>query len=300
MMQRPPFSWSKSRKEIFDKCQRQYWYQYYGYWNGWSIKSSLDTRAIYFLRNLVPLDAIVGVIVHEIIKDFLLHYKNTGEKLDLIDLYRGAELRFDKIKKNTYSKAYRNTKKTIAIQEFNYNELSDNMVMQAQEKIKACLANFYVYFDSLNIDSGKITLIDDEETGFVIAKIGHTELRIYAVIDFAYYVGDYFIITDWKTGHEIEGLDSAWLQLICYGLWANDVLSISYEKIKHKIVNVTTNQLFDYRFEEKDYNKAFEIINKSIIDMFELDGGWQESSRFYKTTDKKECNKCKFREVCLK
>ena len=29
------FSWSKTRDEVFKTCPRQYWFAYYGYWNGW-------------------------------------------------------------------------------------------------------------------------------------------------------------------------------------------------------------------------------------------------------------------------
>jgi hypothetical protein len=29
------FSWSKTRDEVFKTCPRQYWFSYYGYWNGW-------------------------------------------------------------------------------------------------------------------------------------------------------------------------------------------------------------------------------------------------------------------------
>jgi hypothetical protein len=28
-------SWSKSRDETFKTCPRQYWFAYYGFWNGW-------------------------------------------------------------------------------------------------------------------------------------------------------------------------------------------------------------------------------------------------------------------------
>jgi hypothetical protein len=29
------FSWSKTRDEVFKTCPHQYWFAYYGYWNGW-------------------------------------------------------------------------------------------------------------------------------------------------------------------------------------------------------------------------------------------------------------------------
>ena len=44
------FSWSKTRDEIFRTCPRQYWFAYYGYWNGWHENASERTRKIYILK----------------------------------------------------------------------------------------------------------------------------------------------------------------------------------------------------------------------------------------------------------
>ncbi len=46
------FSWSKSRDEVFRTCPRQYWFAYYGYWNGWLENALERTRQIYILKNL--------------------------------------------------------------------------------------------------------------------------------------------------------------------------------------------------------------------------------------------------------
>jgi putative transposase len=46
------FSWSKTRDEVFKTCPRQYWFAYYGYWNGWLDKVQERTRQIYILKNL--------------------------------------------------------------------------------------------------------------------------------------------------------------------------------------------------------------------------------------------------------
>jgi hypothetical protein len=43
-------SWSKTRDEIFRTCPRQYWFAYYGYWNGWHENAPERTRQIYILR----------------------------------------------------------------------------------------------------------------------------------------------------------------------------------------------------------------------------------------------------------
>jgi hypothetical protein len=43
------FSWSKTRDEVFKNCPRQYWFAYYGYWNGWLENAPERTRQIHIL-----------------------------------------------------------------------------------------------------------------------------------------------------------------------------------------------------------------------------------------------------------
>ena len=39
------FSWSKTRDETFKSCPRQYWFAYYGFWNGWLLRMPLKEPA---------------------------------------------------------------------------------------------------------------------------------------------------------------------------------------------------------------------------------------------------------------
>ena len=62
------FSWSKTRDEVFRTCPRQYWFAYYGYWNGWLEDVSQRTRQIYVLKNLKSRQIWAGEKVHECIQ----------------------------------------------------------------------------------------------------------------------------------------------------------------------------------------------------------------------------------------
>jgi len=48
---RNDFSWSKSRDEIFQTYPRQYYFNYYGYWGGWSKDTPERIKRIYILKN---------------------------------------------------------------------------------------------------------------------------------------------------------------------------------------------------------------------------------------------------------
>ncbi len=61
------FSWSKSRDETFKTCPRQYWFAYYGFWNGWLKDAPKRTRPIYVLKNLKNRQAWDGEKIHNCI-----------------------------------------------------------------------------------------------------------------------------------------------------------------------------------------------------------------------------------------
>ena len=62
------FSWSKTRDEVFRTCPRQYWFAYYGNWNGWREDAPARTREIYVLKNLKNRQVWAGQVVHECIE----------------------------------------------------------------------------------------------------------------------------------------------------------------------------------------------------------------------------------------
>ena len=59
------FSWSVSRDHTFRKCQKMYYFQYYGSWGGWEIDTDEKTRMIYILKQLQSRQMWAGNKVHE-------------------------------------------------------------------------------------------------------------------------------------------------------------------------------------------------------------------------------------------
>ncbi len=51
------FSWSLSRKRIFDRCPRAYCYHYYGSWGGWDSYGSEKSKLLYRLKNMQDIDS---------------------------------------------------------------------------------------------------------------------------------------------------------------------------------------------------------------------------------------------------
>ena len=69
------FSWSASRDRLFRSCHRAYYYNYYGYWNGWSYDADPKTKLIYKLKKLQSTTLWAGSTVHDILQDILTMIK---------------------------------------------------------------------------------------------------------------------------------------------------------------------------------------------------------------------------------
>ena len=74
------FSWSKSRDEVFRTRPRQYWFAYYGYWNGWLENAPERTRQIYILKNIKNRHIWAGERVHECIQRSLINFTKVAEE----------------------------------------------------------------------------------------------------------------------------------------------------------------------------------------------------------------------------
>ena len=77
------FTWSSSRDGTFQRCARQYWWQYYGSWGGWDRSAPSEAREAYVLKNLATRWAWVGTAVHETIESLLRRHQKdaSGEEL---------------------------------------------------------------------------------------------------------------------------------------------------------------------------------------------------------------------------
>ncbi len=81
------FSWSKSRNELFRKCLRQYYFQYYGSWGGWEIDAEPRIRRIYVLKQLQNRHIWAGNKVHDCIKRALRNMRR-GIRPKARDLFK--------------------------------------------------------------------------------------------------------------------------------------------------------------------------------------------------------------------
>jgi len=208
------FSWSKTRDEVFKTCPRQYWFAYYGYWNGWLEDAPERTRQIYILKNLKNRHIWAGEKVHECIQRSL---NNIRRRIRVLSVDEIISITLDQMRaefRSSRSKTYLKNPKSCALFEHEYGlEVTDEQWKEIANNVETCLRNFYAsdIYDSLKSHSREEWLEVEEFSSFHFYNV-----KINLAIDCAIREGDDILIYDWKTGKSLsEDLST---QLCCYAL----------------------------------------------------------------------------------
>ena len=80
-------SWYHSRRNTFEECQRKYFYQYYGSWEGWLWNATQRQKELYLHKKLVNRWMWMGTVVHKTI-EFLLKQHREGDEIQPLDYYQ--------------------------------------------------------------------------------------------------------------------------------------------------------------------------------------------------------------------
>ena len=71
------FSWSFSRHERFERCQREYYIYSYGSWGGWLGSAPEDVQLAYRLKKMSNVPMYKGTVVHDAIADAVRTFRAT-------------------------------------------------------------------------------------------------------------------------------------------------------------------------------------------------------------------------------
>lgn len=293
------FSWSKTRDEIFKTCPRQYWFTYYGYWNGWLEDAPERTRKIYILKNLKNRHVWAGEKVHECIQRSLNNIRRGIKVLPVdeivlitIDQMR-AEFRSSK------SKNYWKKPKTCALFEHEYEiELTDDQWKEVASNVETCLRSFYAsdIYDGLKSHPKEGWLEVEEFSSFHMDNI-----KINLSIDCAIKEGDDIYIYDWKTGKSLS--EDLSIQLCCYALYAMEKWQASPDSLRIIKYNLSFDKSNWFSVTNEEVKALKGYIRGSIKDMHSLlidaDNNIPvEEDQFSKVEDERVSFKCNFRKVC--
>jgi CRISPR/Cas system-associated exonuclease Cas4 (RecB family) len=293
------FSWSKTRDEVFKTCSRQYWFAYYGYWNGWLDKVQERTRQIYILKNLKNRQMWAGEKVHECIQRSL---NNIRRGIKVLSIDEIVSITLDQMRgefRSSRAKNYLKNPKSCALFEHEYGiEMTDDQWKEVAGNVEACLRNFYtsdIYY-GLKSHPKKDWLEVEEFSSFLL-----DDIKINLAIDCAIKEGDDIIIYDWKTGKSMP--EDLSVQLCCYALYAMEKWHAVPQSLRIIEYNLSFNKATEFSVTQGEAENIKGYIMGSIKDMQSLLTDVSnnipfEEEKFTKVEDERVSLRCNFREVC--
>ncbi|MBS3788693.1 MAG: PD-(D/E)XK nuclease family protein [Candidatus Bipolaricaulota bacterium] len=288
------FSWSNSRLSTFKSCKRKYYFQYYGFWDGWEDDVPERVRNIYRLKKLNNRHTWKGTIIHEAIA-FLLKSLLEDKTLDKGEFKKAVVRKMRDQYKTSLSGDYKtNPKDNFGLLEHYYEEEVEKETWQLlRDDVIRSLDNFrgsqfWKKTQSLSMEDC-LSLEGDLKGSDNIWKNISPNLntwrnlpsspavdsfsldgeKVWVKIDFAYQEEDGSVrLIDWKSGNSEGEPDST--QLNIYGYYATEVWDIPEEKIHLKAYNVNQDERHERTFSKEGKQETREKILKSVESMKEM------------------------------
>jgi CRISPR/Cas system-associated exonuclease Cas4 (RecB family) len=293
------FSWSKSRDESFQACLRQYYFNYYGYWNGWLDDAPSGTRQIYILKNLKTRHMWAGEKVHQCIERTI---KNLRRGIPILDVDQVISITINRMRadfKSSKAKHYLRRPKSCALFEHEYDlAVPDEVWRETAHDVEACLRNFYrseIFRELKEIAPGH-WLETEQFSHFTFEGV-----KIWVVMDCCFRSDSGITIIDWKTGKSTTEDNS--IQLSCYALYILEKWGVDATRIKIIEYNLSTDTPKDFFITRRNIEDIKGYIRGSIADMrsllVDVEANISKDESFFKPVeDKRISDGCNFRKIC--
>lgn len=279
--------WSISRYEQFDKCKRQYFYNYYS-----SYVKDIPLYKIKSLKSLTSVPLEIGNIIHDVLEAFLRRLQKSVSDIDEIRFFNFARLK----RKEYFSQ------KTFFETYYHQSEhLDENAI---DDKITSCLNNFihspiYNWLFMKAITNRGNWMIEPEGYG----ETRLNGIKAYCKMDFLFPVDDHIYIIDWKTGKKDAFKHSN--QLIGYAAAAHNNFHIAWKNIFPKIVYLYPQfDELEVNLSSAELENFFQNVSQQTEEMQALCIDKHNNiplsiDHFPKTPSKIWCDFCNFQELCF-
>ncbi len=283
----PVLGWSISRYELFDKCKRQYFYNYYP-----KFVPGVPSYKVTQLRNMTSVPLETGNVVHDIIEAFLRRLQKSDSTIDENRFLTFAREKTDEyFSTKTFIETYYGTQAALDRE-------------AAFAKIARCLRNFvespvysWLFMKAItNKDNWMI-----EPRGMGETRIGG--IKAYCKMDFLFPVDNDVCILDWKTGAKDPYKHSQ--QLIGYAAAASCNFGIPRSAIFPKIIYLHPEfEEFEITLAETDFQMFFERIRAQTGEMQACCSDVERNvpkplEEFPQTPSPAVCRYCNFQELCF-
>lgn len=311
--------WSVSRAQVFNTCERQYYFKYL-------LNARINSRdsflkEIGFLKKLTNIPMWKGEIFHSIVAESLQRLKDRKAILPA-NWYSKLEEKINQEWKFSESKAFREDIKNldedgkIALFEHEYNEeIKEQNPGEIFHSIEKWVNQFVNWVERNNLkqllQNAKKVWIEPKIYGRNVPGFKVDEIDVIAKVDLALVTKDgKFKIFDWKTGNsslkKMRQFSQAEFQIGVYQLWPHLTLKYSLEVIEAHLVgfgnNSVQHKIHQINWEEKE--KILSLIRQNIAQLKRFHN--PESGVEFSLEDfdfasyESACKSCHFKRLCQK
>lgn len=296
----PEFSWSNSRELLFERCQRRYFWHYYGSTNGWERTSNEDAKTAWRLKNLTSFELQVGTEVHDIARDFAASVLD-GRPLPVGLLIERAMKGLDELfARSEDLEAFRARPKhhPVAYGAYYRRGVLEQQLSRARARAVKCIDNLVscVIWDEIRMAGKEGTVMVEPLTTFPVGDV-----TVYAAPDLVYLTDEGWAVVDWKTGIADEGND----QLAVYCLYIREKLSLTNPSGHYptKLIHLQSGKIDVVEFTDSEILGVRGRIENSVADMRGMledvpTNRPRTMSDFQLAADPSECRICPFFELC--
>lgn len=294
--------WSYSRREVFEKCQRLYYYLYYGA-SARAAKSDSQKKRLRFLKDLSNRHLRAGDIMHWAISCSLKARAKKGSEWSRNFLVEFARKRFEE--DLDFSRRYKEgtplpteMSGPVLLMEIYYGLPSaEQRCREVEAKMVRALQGFQTTTDYVPLRAG----VDGNQAKIESPiSVKHEGVTLRGKVDLAFSKVGRANIVDWKMGGRDGGADS--LQLMFYAIWAMDSFGVGPGLVDLFKVHLGDATVSRFDFEPKSILRAKARISQDVERMRAVDGWGRDGipEAFTPCGQPRVCAACVFQSVCPK
>lgn len=282
---------------MFDTCKRQYYFNYYGSWNGWLRDSDPKAQLLYRLKKISTVPQLVGTVVHEAISN-VLKAVQAGRDVVPASVETYAHKLFGRHLQDSEEQRWlQSASKFTNLFEHYYKEpFSETDRTNWASRISSSLTAFFASqaYATLQSTNPEHYLSIEELTDFTLA-----DTKIWVTLDVAIRHNGAVYIFDWKTGREREADRH---QLAVYALYATSQWGIALPDLHLQDIYLQADKVSTVELSPDDLDRTRTFVVESASAMRalldDIPQNTASEDTFPMTTNTNLCTTCPFKAVC--